>query len=139
MPSASVVATTPVDPHSPVGTWTIIGSRAPGISAMTEAQAASYTGHVVTYGAEQAIAGADTCRAATYHYRDAAVDSLLNFEYRITSKSLGLPDTAAKRIGVTRVSCGGQDWTSPGGTLLWLGAQRAFTVWDGVFFEMQRK
>ena len=105
---------------------------------MTEAQATSYTGHTIEYAAQQAIAGADTCHGATYHYRDAPTDSLLNFEYRVTSKSLGLPDPGARKIGVTRVSCAGQDWTSPGGTLLWIGAQRAFTVWDGVFFEMQR-
>ena len=36
------------------------------------------------------------------------------------------------------VRCEGSPWTAPGGTMIGVDADRALTVWDGVFFTLER-
>ena len=42
-------------------------------------------------------------------------------------------------VSVTWVSCNGTFRTAPGGVLIWTGADRIVTPWDGVFFELVRE
>ncbi len=105
---------------------------------MDDAQAATWHGRVVRFGAAEATSGADTCRSPAYGYRTVPADSFLNAGFRISGSALGLLDSTS-RVGLTQVSCGGANWAAPGGQLLWLTENRAYTVWDGVFFELRRQ
>ena len=118
------------------GTWTVTGFRIPGISAMTSEEAAQWKGRTIELSPQSAATGAESCATPTYETVTAPADSLLSVDYRIGAAALGLP--AGGTIEVTRVSCSGSDWPSPGGLLLHTGADRAFTVWDGIFFELER-
>jgi hypothetical protein len=118
------------------GTWTVTGFRIPGISAMTAEEAGTWTGRTIELSPQSAATGAESCATPAYETITAPADSLLSIDYRIGPAALGLRPGGT--IEVTRVSCSGSDWPSPGGLLLHTGADRAFTVWDGVFFELER-
>ena len=124
--------------HDPTGMWTVIGHRAPGVSAMSAAQAEAWTGRTLQYGIAEAIAGTDTCVAPSYQHQSVAADSLLSIDFRITPTVLGLPTSNEMRLGLTKVSCDGKPWMALGGLLLQTADDRAFAVQDGVFFELKR-
>jgi hypothetical protein len=120
---------------NPVGVWTIVAHRIPGVSAMTDSTAAAWHGLVLTYEENRAAAGSDTCRAASYGFETRPADRFLGESYHIAPFTLGIE---AKTLDVMWVGCGGSPWNSPGGVLIWIDRNRAFTPWDGVFFELRR-
>lgn len=119
------------------GAWTVVGFRMPGVSAMSGDEAARWKGRTIELSPQSAAVGADACDTPGYETITAPADSLLATEYRITPAALGLP--AGGTLDLTRVTCSGEPWAAPGGVLLHAGQGRAFTVWDGVFFELERK
>jgi hypothetical protein len=119
------------------GTWRVVGHRIPGVSAMTSAEAEAWTGRTIELSPQSAATGADACATPTYETGSAPLDSLLATDYRTAAGALGL--AAGGTIEVTRVSCNGTAWPAPGGVLLHVGPNRAFTMWDGVFFELERR
>jgi putative lipoprotein len=121
---------------NPIGEWVIVSHRIPGISAMTNAEAAQWHGGIVRLGTREAMSRMDTCRQPMYRYHTALADSLLHDEFHVAPADLGLQDTA--RLGVTEVFCGDARWTAMGGLLIWVAENRPYTVWDGVFFELRR-
>lgn len=118
------------------GKWTVTGHRLPGVSAMSDADASQWHGKVIEFTPASAVAGADACETPTYETVTLPADSLLNVDYRVGPASLGL--APGSTIEVTTVDCSGSQWSAPGGRLLHVGPNRAFTVWDGVFLELQR-
>lgn len=108
----------------------------PGISAMSEADAQAWKGRTVVLAAERAISGRDSCTTPAYQASTVPTDSLLDVGFRTTAATLGLAPGGT--VDLTRVSCGGSDWNAAGNLLLHSGPNRAFTVWDGVFFELER-
>lgn len=121
----------------PIGEWVVVDHRIPGISAMTEAEAARWHGRIVRLGATEAMSNGSPCRQPVYRYAMIPADSLLA-EFRITTAALGLQDAAEPRLGLTEVLCGDTRWTAMGGILIWVGQSRPYAVWDGVFFELRR-
>ena len=130
-PEPEQVSTAP----SPVGEWTIVAHRIPGVSAMTDSTASAWHGLVLTYAEDRAAVGSDTCRAASYGFETRPADRFLGESYHIAPFTLGIE---AKTLDVMWVGCGGNPWNSPGGVLIWVDRNRAFTPWDGVFFELMR-
>ena len=121
----------------PRGEWRVVGHRLPGVSALTDADAAVRHGTVLRFGERRAVADVDTCRHVCYQTRFGRCDSLLATNYRVSAEALGLAP-ADGRLAVTRVFCGDQPWASLGGVLLWIDADHAYSPWDGAFFELQR-
>jgi uncharacterized membrane protein len=121
----------------PIGEWVVAAHRIPGIAAMTEAEAAKRHGHAVRFGREEAVSAADACRGVDYRHRTAPAGAFLA-EYRITPADLGLQGGASASLEVTEVFCGAEKWAAMGGTLIWIAEDRAYTPWDGVFFELRR-
>lgn len=136
MDSMPTVLTPAAEVGPAFGTWTVVGFRIPGVSAMTAEEAGQWKGRTIELSPQSAATGAESCATPTYETVTAPADSLLSVVYRIGPAALGLPPGGT--IEVTRVSCSGSDWPAPGGLLLHTGADRAFTVWDGVFFEVER-
>lgn len=119
------------------GAWTVVGFRTPGVSAMSADEAARWKGRTIELSPQSAAIGADACDTPGYETITAPADSLLATDYRIAPAALGLP--AGGTLDLTRVTCSGEAWLAPGGVLLHAGQDRAFTVWDGTFFELERK
>lgn len=129
----------PAAPGDPRGEWTIVAHRIPAMSAMTEADAAPWHGRVLRYGADAAIWESDSCRAPSFRSYTVATDSFLAIGFRVNSVDLGVDSKALPQLRLTEVLCAGEEWTAPGGLLLWTGPDRAYTPWDGVFFELERR
>lgn len=144
MPIADTVAVDSIPPAVPKGGpgnehWAIVGHRTPGVSAMSDADATAWHGVVMEFQPAFAIAGEDTCWQASYTTHTVPADSLLRAGYRLAPHDLGLEDGAGASLGITVTSCGGEKWMTIGGVLLRVSEQRAFTPWDGVFFELERR
>lgn len=115
------------------GRWRVVARQAPGISAMTETESEAMVGREAEYGASAARVGTDTCQVASYRRETV---SAADFEkaFRVTPGALGLGDP----VTLVRVHCGGAEWSNPGAMLIVAGPGRLWTVWDGVFFRMER-
>lgn len=121
----------------PVGEWMIVGHRMPGISAMTEAQAAAQYGRILVIEPGRARLDEAQCDPASYDAHEALAARHLAEAYHLTAASLGLDNPADELLGVVEVNCNGQRWGSLGGHLLWVSADRMLAPWDGVFFELR--
>jgi hypothetical protein len=132
--STPAPASTPHAPD-PTGEWTVVAHRIPGVSAMTDADAAAWHGRVITITEDRAVSNQDTCAAIAFGHQTRPAGRFLGESYHIAPFTLGIEDSL---VDVTWVSCGGTNWAAPGGVLIWTGADRVFTPWDGVFFEMRR-
>lgn len=119
----------------PLGAWTIVAHRIPGVSAKTEEEAIAWHGRVIMYAEGHAASHDDTCRAASYGFETRPADRFLGESYHIAPHTLGIEKST---IDVMWVGCGGNPWTAPGGVLIWVDNDRVFTPWDGVFFELTR-
>jgi len=124
-------------PSHPAGYWTIVAHRIPHVSAVTDSAAAAWHGRTLRFATGEASFGGTVCTEARYRFRTAPADSLLGVGFRVSRAALGMADSVS-RLGVTEVTCGREPWTAPGGLLIWVGEDRAYTVWDGVFFEFNR-
>jgi uncharacterized membrane protein len=121
----------------PIGEWEVVAHRIPGISAMTDKEAASWHGRTVRLGKEEASSNTEPCRPPVYHYRMVPGDSLFA-AFHTSVGALQLEGTAPRRLGLTEVFCGSAPWSAMGSTLIWIAENRPLTVWDGVFFELRR-
>jgi hypothetical protein len=130
-------APAPEVPLDLTGSWTIVGHHLPGVSAMSEADAARWRGRTLRLGEAAAAGGGDPCASPSYTTRIVPRDSLLTTEYRLTSDKLSRAGLA-ERVTVLDVSCAGEPWPAMGGRLIGIGADRALAPWDGVFFELAR-
>lgn len=119
----------------PAGRWTIVAHRIPGVSAMSDADAAAWHGRVIDITRKRAISNGDTCGAIAFGHETRPTARFLGEGYHIAPFALGIEDTT---VGVTWISCGGTNWAAPGGVLIWAHADSVFAPWDGVFFQMVR-
>ncbi|MBA3497451.1 MAG: hypothetical protein H0T86_10125 [Gemmatimonadales bacterium] len=123
----------------PLGQWSVVAHRMPGVSAMSDADATTWHGRTITYGSAEARSGDETCARAAYRERAVPTDSLLSASFGLTPGALGPRDSVPERVQWTEVTCGAAPWGSFGGRLLRTGADRAYAVWDGVWFELRRQ
>ncbi|HEU4364815.1 MAG TPA: hypothetical protein VFT13_05050 [Candidatus Krumholzibacteria bacterium] len=134
-PASGQVAEHVTESPDPIGAWTIVAHRIPGVSARTEVEATAWHGRVIMYAEGHAASHDDTCRAATYGFETRPADRFLGESYHIAPHTLGIDK---KTIDVMWVGCDGNPWAAPGGVLIWVDNDRVFTPWDGVFFELTR-
>jgi len=123
-------------PATPLGDWTVADHHIPGVSAMSDADAAAWHGRTVHYASGFAVFGTDTCPSASYFSSDVRGDSLLAVDYRANPVALDVKPGAT--VTMFGIRCGGLPWPAPGGVLLRTNSGRMYAVWDGVFFELRR-
>lgn len=116
------------------GDWRVIWFTAPGISALAPTEAARWIGTVATYDKRRAAFGAESCATPSYATRTMAPDEFAK-EYRVRPADLGLQGDAVTLITVTCPSA----WTNRGSLLIVKSADVMLTMWDGVFFELERR
>ena len=120
------------------GTWTVVGHYIPGISAMSDTEAATHHGELVRLTEGEAASSGERCDAPTYSTRTVQADRFIAEEFRLPSESLpALQGT--EEMTVIEVSCGGSHWGAMGALLLVISPNRALAPWDGVFFDLRRE
>ncbi len=127
-----------VEVPTPRGDWKIVGHKIPGMSAMSDDEAAKWHGFVLHFEDDVAYSFADTCTTPRYRRRIVRADSLLGEGFHTTLEKLEWPDTTGQMLAITEVRCGDAAWTAPGGLLIWTAPDRITTPWEGVFFELER-
>lgn len=123
--------------HPLIGEWRIIGHVAPGVSAMSDARAASWTGRAVEFAATFARSPNGECLTPSYGDRTESVDALMSGEFGVPPASVALV-ADLDEVDVVEVRCAGTGWGAVGEIVLLLDQRRALTPWDGVFFELRR-
>jgi hypothetical protein len=116
--------------------WVIVGHRAPGVSTMSDADAAKWHGRSIDFGPDWACAGSDTCHRPMYHTGPAPLDSVLA-SYQVAPGSLDPTVPPGATVTLTQVLCDGETWYSPGAVVLRTSPTHAYTPWEGVFFELK--
>ena len=116
------------------GDWRVVLFTAPGNSALAPTEAAGWIGTVATYDAHRAVFGRDTCTAPTYATRTMTPDEFAK-EYHVRPSNLGLGD---ETVTLVTVSCPSA-WTNRGSLLIVKSDDALLTMWDGVFFELERR
>jgi heat shock protein HslJ len=116
------------------GDWRVVSFKAPGISAMTTAEAGAWKGTEASYGETRAAFGPDECTRPTYESRTMSVNEFAQ-EYRVSAADLGLSGPSLTLVTVTCAS----PWTNHGSVLIVKSVKTLVTTWDGVFFELERR
>ncbi|MDV6375706.1 hypothetical protein [Deinococcus arenicola] len=121
-------------PISLSGTWEVTGSRFGDGVSVGEAQARVNVGRTVSYSANRA-ASASSCNTPTYslaRVSGAAFEEV----YRTSLASVGIMGNA---VDTVVVRCAGNDWTEFGATVFRVSDREALTVWDGVYYVLERQ
>ena len=117
------------------GSWVVIGHQAPGISAMSKEEADSWVGKAAEYTNEKASFDGKECASPLYKPRTLQTHEFYS-GFRAAPESLGYEGGS---IDVVEVYCGKSQWVNPGGTLIHVGENKLFLVWDGVFFHLKEQ
>ncbi len=132
---AAEMSITPVS--AMLGTWTVVAHQIPGISALSDVEAAAWHGRTLRLTATHARSVDDQCDSPAYTARTVATDSLLDQEFRIDRGSLTLLQSA-EHLTLLQVTCGDAPWTTLGGLIIGVTPGHALAPWDGVFFELEQ-
>lgn len=123
----------PAPPHdAPFGEWRVVSHTAGFVSALPEAEVASWVGREAAYGPIRAVFHDAVCEEPSYT-PGTWTPGAFSAHFQIRPSELGID---SETITTMEVGCPGA-WTAPGATLI-LDGDRVYTHWDGVFFELQR-
>lgn len=121
-------------PISIFGTWEVTGYRfGDGISVGGD-QARANLGKMVTYSANRAVSDG-SCDTPTYSRVNISDQAFLE-AYRTSLASIGIRNNAVETVAVR---CAGNDWTEFGATVFRISDREALTVWDGVYYVLERQ
>lgn len=121
-------------PVSIFGTWEVTAYRFGDGISVGEDQAKVNVGKRVTYSANRSDSDS-SCDTPTYSPgRTTDQDFLEN--YRTSLASVGLKGNAVETV---TVRCAGSDWTEFGSTVFRVSDREALTVWDGVYYTLERR
>lgn len=130
--SAAITSCAVSEPASVEGTWVITSTVTPGISAMQPAEANTWLGRSFQYSTDSVILGQTQCGEGKWSEKKLTEQDFQQ-EYRVSFDQLGI---VANKISRFEVDCHGEN--VPGQSVLIATKDRAFTVWDGVFFQMEK-
>jgi len=112
---------------------------APSKTTVSEEQALSFRGRPVTFTLDYVAFGSDTCRHPEYRSAMLRADSVLATDYGATPSHFGFVGGATAIVTRTEVICGGQPWASPPGLVLDMPDGHVYLLWNGTFFQLERK
>lgn len=121
------------EPDAVAGTWVITEAIVPGQSSLSAEEADAWLGQSFHYGTENLTLGRTSCASA--HYEETKTSAAeFKQHYDTELKALNIYDDSIQSISV---SCDGQS-PMPGQTILLSASGHTYTVWDGVFFKMEK-
>jgi hypothetical protein len=115
------------------GSWVVVGHRAPGVSAMSEAEAESWNGSTLVLSRNELTFRDQVCSNPSFTSREIPRPEFAD-TFRISGEALGL---APKPICATEVSC--TAGSAGPGSLLIHGKGELLALWDGVYFRLRRQ
>ena len=118
------------------GVWTVTGHALSAAAAMDGAEASAWRGRTIRLVDWEAQAPGARCAEPEYRTTTEAAGTFVA-RFESWPPDLVLPIQAGQ-VEVMTVRCEGRDWVAPGGTVIRVDAARALTVWDGVFFSLER-
>ncbi len=129
--SSQKISSSAVDVY---GDWEIVAHRALGISAMSSEEAKQWVGGKASYSDSMATFIDESCDSPSYHWSSITTEQFSQ-SFRVSPETLGIKATS---IGIVNVLCQGEDWFAPGSILIKKNQDTFFTIWDGIFFELER-
>ena len=117
------------------GTWTVVGHKESGISAMNQNEINSWMGKKIHYSKANASLPSESCQFPAYKSESMTAQEFQS-EFHFMPASLGY---TGQKIEIINVSCKNEVWIAPGSTLIWLEKEKLFMIWDGVFFHLQKQ
>jgi len=108
-------------------------------TTVSEEQALSFRGRRVTFALDYVTFGSDTCRHPEYRSAMLRADSVLAADYGATPSHFGFVGGATAIVTRTEVFCSGQPWARPPGLVLDMPDGRVYLLWNGTFFQLERK
>jgi len=124
-----------VESDSVFGSWRVVAYRFGDGPSVGEREARTLLGAAANYGRRRAGFGAEVCSSPSYETTRVAEEQFFR-EYRTSLRSIGIGAGSAE---VVEVRCRGQHWASPGSLLIRLRGGRMLTLWDGVYFVLERR
>jgi hypothetical protein len=121
------------------GDWKVYSHRAIGETSVPEDVAVGFRGRPVTFTLEYAAFGPDTCRRPTYHAAMLRADSVLASDYGASPSHFGFVGGATAIVTRTELRCGEQPWNSPAGLVMDMPDGHVYLVWNGTFFQLERR
>ncbi len=118
------------------GVWTVTGHALSGAAAMDGAEASAWRGRTIRLVDWEAQAPGARCAEPVYRTTTEPAGMFVG-RFESWPPDLVLPIQGGQ-VEVMTVRCEGRDWVGPGGTMIRVDAARALTVWDGVFFSLER-
>lgn len=115
------------------GSWVVVGHRAPGVSAMSEADAEAWNGSTLTLSRNAFTFRDQVCTNPSFATKEIPSPEFTE-AFRVSGEAL---DLAPKPICATEVSCTG-GLASPG-SLLIHGEDELLALWEGVYFTLRRQ
>jgi hypothetical protein len=116
------------------GKWRVVGHLEPGIAAMSPEQAQTWLGTAAVYSRSAARFGRERCTTPAYVVSHLDVGTFME-QFRLRPTDIGIH---SQPVTVITIQCNGP-WVAPGAIIVVSGPDRILTLWDGVFFELQRK
>jgi hypothetical protein len=119
--------------HNILGAWQIANHRAPGVSALSPEESAEWVGKGATYELDEATFDGEHCSQPSYSSVVLTSEQFTG-RFHVTPTAVGLADS---EVCVTEIGCP-EEWVAPGSVLIHSGTTMV-TMWDGVFFELERR
>jgi len=138
-PAEATHAAVPDAPEHLRGDWVVYTHRVVGEPEMTEDEALAMRGRPVAFRADYVAFGADTCRHPTYRLAHLRADSLLSADYAASPSQFGFVGGPEAMIVRAEILCGEQPWEGPAGRVLSMPDGRVYTLWRGMFFQLERR
>jgi predicted small lipoprotein YifL len=138
-PADAARATAAEAPEHLRGDWAVYTYRVIGEPEMTEDEALALRGRPVTFTSDYVAFGADTCRHPTYHLAHLRADSVLTADYGATPSQFGFVGGPEAMIVRAEIRCGEQPWDGPAARVLSMPDGRVYTLWRGMFFQLERR
>ena len=115
------------------GRWVVEGNIAPGISALSDEEAASWDGAVLSLDRQHVSFGEYGCTSPRFETKEVSRTDFEE-EFRVSGQVLGLSRDA---VCSTRISC--EDASPFPGSLLLHAEDHLLLFWDGVYFRVWRR
>ncbi|OLV17294.1 hypothetical protein [Deinococcus marmoris] len=121
-------------PVSIFGTWEVTAYRFGDGISVGEDQAKANLGKMLTYSANRAVSD-ESCDTPTYSLARTTDQAFLE-NYRTSLASIGIKGSAVETV---TIRCAGNDWTEFGATVFRISDREALTLWDGVYYVLERQ
>ncbi len=119
------------------GIWTIIGHHTQAVGGGGEEEPRKRHGESVRLTASAAVSPTGRCDEPVYSSRQVSADAYLTSQFK-PAREILQPLAARSEFTILDVSCNGAPWAALGGQLLAINGDRVLTLWNGVYFEMER-